>query len=65
MSFSYSKLLDSVSALPGTHDNSLLGEKVKICMTRLHDEMAPVFYAEPTGSTSTHVRAVTVGETRN
>jgi hypothetical protein len=29
MSFSCSELLDSVSALPGTHDNSLLAQKVK------------------------------------
>jgi len=34
MSFSYSEHPDSVSVLSGTHDNSLLTEKVKDCMAR-------------------------------
>jgi len=34
MSFSYLGLPEYISALPGTHDNSLLAEKVKDCMER-------------------------------
>jgi len=34
MSFSYSEHPDPVSVLSGTHDNSLLTEKVKDCMAR-------------------------------
>jgi hypothetical protein len=44
MSFSYSEVLDSDSALPRTHDNSVLAEKVNDCMVRFDTaKRAPMF----------------------